>query len=99
MFLPKLLILIIERMAAGNALLFSITLFTAALNDILTELALDSAARANHCEIPSPLSCSDTGPASNGVKGEARFIKSAKRIAPSSSSFGGNKEQWAVIQL
>lgn len=29
---------------------------------------------------------------------QARFIKSAKRIAPSSSSFAGNKEQWAVIQ-
>lgn len=28
----------------------------------------------------------------------ARSIKSAKRIAPSSSSFAGNKEQWVVIQ-
>ena len=32
------------------------------LNDTLTELMLDSLARANHSEILSPLSFSDTGP-------------------------------------
>lgn len=88
--------------SVGQRTSFPIPSLIAPSNDIVRQVG-GRATRPADCPVPAQIRVRyrhllDALTPALLERHRARFIKSAKRIAPSSSSFGGNKEQWAVIQ-